>query len=72
MASKNLVMLARIAARASAKAGTANRAWRDAFMAEYGHDDISDALVEAIDYAQGDSSMLTADFIDQHSKAGHS
>lgn len=72
MASKELVRLAKAAAKASAKAGTANRAWRDAFAAEYGHEDISDALVEVIDYSAGDTSVLTAQYIDRHSAAGHS
>lgn len=72
MASKELVRLAKAAAKASAKAGTANRAWREAFAAEYGHDDISDVLVEAVDYSMGDTSVLTPQYIDQHSAAGHS
>ena len=50
----------------------ANRAWRDAFTDEYGHDDISDALVESIDYSTGSTSMLTAAFIEAHSKPGGS
>lgn len=50
MASKKLVRLARLAANAHAKAAIANREWVNAFKDEYGHDDISDALVEIIDY----------------------
>ena len=37
---------------------------------EYGHDDISDALVEHIDYVKADGKedpRLTAEFIDTHS-----
>lgn len=72
MASKELVRLAKAAAKASAKAGAANRAWREAFAAEYGHDDISDALVEVVDYSTGDASVLTAQYIDKHSAARNS
>jgi len=72
MASKNLVNLAKKAARAHAAAGAANRAWREAFLAEYGHEDISDELVEVIDYSKGDTSVLTDRFIDSHSAPGQS
>jgi hypothetical protein len=72
MASKVLVLLAKQAAKAAAEAGKANRAWRDAFAQEYGHDGISDVLVGAIDYSTGDTSILTAQFVDQHSAAGQS
>lgn len=67
MASKELVRLAKAAARASAKARIANLAWVEAFKAEFGHDNISDALVEVIDYSIGDMSLITAKFIDQNS-----
>lgn len=69
MASRVLVRLAKQAATAAADAARANGAWRNAFMAEYGHEDISDALVEVIDYSTGDTSVLTAEFIDEHSGA---
>lgn len=72
MASKNLVRLARLAATAHAKAARANREWVAAFESEYGHDDISDALVEGIEYSSGDTSTLTAEFIEQHSRSGMS
>jgi hypothetical protein len=72
MASKNIVRLARLAAISHAKAAEANRKWVDAFQDEYGHDDIDDALIDVIDYSSGDVSMLTADFIDEHSIAGKS
>lgn len=74
MTSKKLVRLAQAAAKASAKAAAAQTAWVDAFRAEYGHDDISDALVSNIDYALGsdDACVLTADFIDAHSAPGQS
>ena len=72
MASGILVKLAKQAATASAKAGIANRVWRDAFESEYGHADISDVLVEVIDYSTGSTSMLTAKFIAEHSKPGRS
>lgn len=68
MASKVLVLLAKQAAKASAEAARANRAWRDAFAEEYGHDDISDVLVEMTDYGRGAISDLTAEFIDEHSR----
>jgi hypothetical protein len=51
MASKKLVRLARAAVKATAKASSAQLAWVEAFKEEYGHDDISDALVQMIDYA---------------------
>lgn len=70
MASKVLVLLAKQAAKASAEASRANNAWRDAFASEYGHEDISDSLVEVIDYSNGDISMLTEAFIDEHSGPG--
>lgn len=72
MASKELVALAMHAALASSEAGRANRAWRAAFAKEYGHDDIGDVLVGVIDYSFGDVSMLTASYIDAHSKSGNS
>ncbi|MCF5371937.1 hypothetical protein [Pseudomonas syringae] len=74
MASKSLVRLAKAAAKASAKSNAAQRAWVDAFEAEYGHNDISDVLVSVIDYAsgEGDQSELTAEFIDAHSAPGMS
>jgi predicted chitinase len=69
---KELVKLAQTAARLAAKAGIANRQWRDAFLEEFGHDDISDVLVEAIDYSVGDTSALTFEFIQKNSKPFHS
>lgn len=72
MASKKLLRLAQAAAKASAKAAAAQKAWVEAFQAEYGHDDISDALVSVIDYSNGDSEILTAEFIEAHSAPGQS
>lgn len=69
MASQGLVNLAKKAAKAHARAAAANKAWAERFEAEYGHGDISDALVEAIDYCTGDVSVLTAKFIDDNSRA---
>ena len=40
------------------------------FAAEFGHEEISDALVEAVDYSRGNTSMLTAEFIDSNSAPG--
>lgn len=60
MASKELVRLARRAAVAAAKASAALNAFRDAFVQEYGHDDVADAIVDAIDYSKGDVTMITA------------
>lgn len=70
MASRVLVRLAKQAAEAAAKAVAVNLAWREAFAEEYGHDDISDDLVEIIDYGRGNIADLTAEFIDEHSKPG--
>ncbi|EPG8943857.1 hypothetical protein L4Z64_001264 [Pseudomonas aeruginosa] len=74
MASKNLVRLARAAAKTQGKASKAQRAWAEAFEAEYGHTDISDALVQLIDYSQGDGEehTLTAEFIEENSAPGMS
>lgn len=74
MASKKLVRLAKAAAKAQTKANAAQRAWVEAFKAEYGHDDISDALVQLIDYAtgDGDDEAITSAFIDDHSSPGMS
>jgi hypothetical protein len=74
MASKDLVRLAKAAAKAQAKASAAQRAWVEAFEAEYGHADISDALVQLIDYSQGegDDESITAEFIEEHSAPGMS
>ncbi|AJY53309.1 hypothetical protein [Halomonas sp. KO116] len=71
MASKKLVRLAQAAAKACAKAQADQSEWVEAFRAEYGHDDISDTLVEAIDYAGGPDT-LTASFIEEHSGKGNS
>lgn len=65
MAGKELVRLARAAQKAQVKANEAHQAWVEAFRAEYGHDDISDPLVEAIDYGRGDT--ITAEFIEANS-----
>lgn len=70
MASKKLVRRAQAAAKASAKAGAAQLAWVEAFKAEFGHDDISDILVDAIESGKGDPDQITAAFIDEHSKPG--
>lgn len=75
MASKKLVRLAQAAAKASANAAAKREAWVEAFKEEYGHDDISDALVDVIDYASGfgdHTEGLTAEFIDEHSAPGMS
>ncbi|WGK63448.1 hypothetical protein QAO71_16895 (plasmid) [Halopseudomonas sp. SMJS2] len=74
MASKKLVRLASAAAKAQARASDAQRKWVEAFEAEYGHSDISDALVELIDYAQGEgeSAPITSEFIEEHSAPGMS
>lgn len=74
MASKKLVRLANAAAKAQARASNAQRKWVDAFEAEYGHSDISDALVQLIDYAQGEGedTPVTAEFIEDHSAPGMS
>lgn len=72
MASKRLVQLALAAAMASDKARAAQHAWAEKFEEEYGHSDISDELVELIDYGAGDSSNITAEFIDKHSGPGRS
>jgi hypothetical protein len=72
MASKELVMLARKAAGLHSKAAAANMVWVEAFKREYGHDDIDDALVELIDYSTGDLSLVTSDFIEEHSGRGKS
>ncbi|HHX4472846.1 TPA: hypothetical protein ACVBCY_003831 [Aeromonas hydrophila] len=65
MAGKELVRLAKAAQKAQVKANEAHQAWVDAFRAEYGHDDISDPLVEAIDYGRGGT--ITAEFIEANS-----
>ena len=46
-------------------------AWIEAFREEYGHDDVSDMLVEVIDYG-GDTSMLTREYIHENSREGES
>ena len=74
MASRRLVALARAAARVSAKSATAQRAWADAFEREYGHSDISDVLVGAIDCGEGTDTdeEITSEFIDANSAPGQS
>lgn len=64
----SLVTLARRAARTHAKAAEANAAWVEAFRNEYGHDDISDALVEAVEYSTGNTACITAALIEQFSR----
>jgi len=71
-ASKKLVRLAKKTARLQFKAAQANLKWVDGFRKEYGHDDIPDALVEAIDYSSGNVDMLTADFIGLNSMKNES
>ncbi len=70
--SAKLVKLAKAAAVAHGKASKANKKWVDAFREKYGHDDISDPLVEAIDYSNGNSDTLTMGFIEINSKPGES
>jgi hypothetical protein len=72
MASNKLVMLANKAAKLHAYAADANRKWVGQFTTEYGHSDISDSLVEVIDYSTGDSFKITGDFIDENSSPGKS
>lgn len=72
MASAGLVRRAKAAAKASAKALAAQHAWIEAFKAEFGHDDISDILVDAIESGKGDPDQITAAFIDENSKPGMS
>ena len=72
MASQKLARLARAAANTQSKASEAQRAWVEAFEAEYRHSDISDALVQLIDYSQGNTDTLTAEFIEEHSAPGMS
>ncbi|MDX9668718.1 hypothetical protein [Pseudomonas sp. P8_250] len=75
MASKKLVRLAQAAAKASANAAAKQEAWVEAFEAEYGHNDISDALISVIDYASGEGDHaegITAEFIEEHSAPGMS
>lgn len=67
----SLVRLARKAAKAAREAGDAERAWAAAFEAEYGHTDISDVLVDAIDCG-GDPDAITAEFIAANAAPGHS
>ncbi|MFM4785468.1 hypothetical protein ACEUCV_15790 [Aeromonas veronii] len=67
MAGKELVRLAKAAQRAQVKANEAHQAWVEAFRAEYGHDDISDPLVEAINYGRGGVARITAEFIEANS-----
>jgi len=72
MAPMTLVRAARAAATAQALAFQAHDKWVKAFKKEYGHDDISDPLVEAIDYCRGDKSALTREFIAANSEPGKS
>jgi hypothetical protein len=71
-ATKTLVRLAKAAASAHAKATAANARWVAAFRDEYGHDDISDLLVEVIDYNTGGTDILTSKYIGDNSRAGQS
>lgn len=59
------------AATAANKNREAQMAWVEAFREEYGHDDVSDMLVEVIDYG-GDTSMLTREYIHENSREGES
>ncbi|HFZ8524826.1 hypothetical protein ACSZNZ_22970 [Aeromonas caviae] len=70
MASVRLVRRAKAAAKASAQAAAAQRDWVEAFKAEFGHDDISDILVDVIESGKGDPDSITAAFIDANSKPG--
>lgn len=65
---RELVSLAKKARRTSQIAGTAQRAWADAFEARYGHKDIADALVEVVEYGMDDGSVVTAEYIEANSK----
>lgn len=69
---EHLVKLALAARRSASAARKANEKWASAFESLYGHSDISDALVEVIDYAHGVDSDITADFIERHSAPGQS
>jgi len=70
--SAGLLRAAKKAARAAGRAARANAEWVARFEKEYGHDDISDALVEAVDYSNGNDDLITAEYIAEHSKAGES
>ena len=64
---ERLVKLALAARRSAIAARKANEKWVSAFESLYGHSDISDVLVDVIDNARGDDSVITADFIERHS-----
>ncbi|MFQ2235012.1 hypothetical protein ACK32R_04775 [Aeromonas dhakensis] len=70
MASVRLVRRAKAAAKASAQAAAAQQAWIEAFKEEFGHDDISDILIDVIESGRGDPDQITAAFIDENSKPG--
>lgn len=68
---KSLLRLARAASASANRNRKANEKWVAAFREVYGHDDISDALVELIDYGAAPQ-MITAEFIAQNSAPGES
>jgi hypothetical protein len=72
MASKELVRLARSAAKAAERSRDAHSRWVGRFAEEYGHDDIADALVEVIDFCGGGDGLITAEYIHNNSKPGGS
>ncbi len=67
-----LVRAARRAAKANDIAGRHTQAWVDLFEARYGHTDISDALVEVIDYSTGNTAYITAELIEENSQPDES
>jgi hypothetical protein len=70
MGTELLAAMARKVQDASRRHRRRSNEFRDAFEKHYGHGDISDVLVEAMDY--GAPVKLTPEFIDLHSGPGHS
>lgn len=65
--SSKLCAAAKKAARNAARAHSSLRVFSELFEREYGHSDISDALVEIIDYSIGSTEFITREFIAEHS-----
>ena len=70
--SKKLLIAAKRAAKTATINSKANADWVRLFEAEYGHVDISDILVDCVDFSTDEGYSITAEFIHEHSKAGES
>ncbi len=64
---QQLTRAAKLAAEANSRGRELTQKWVDLFERRFGHTDISDSLVEIIDYSTGNLDCITPKFIEDNS-----